>query len=151
MQEVWSLGQEDPPGLGNGNPLQDSCLGNPMDRGAWWSEVHGVAESDTTEQLSARCLTFYSNCGVERDKETERSASRLMLLSILKKGECDRHMAICVYSLCISNRKISHFLSNIYNEQQLKRYWQAVVGKFTEVLRIFSVLIFLGGFLNNHA
>ena len=37
------------PGEGNGNPLQDSCLGNPMDRGAWWATVHGVTkESDTT-------------------------------------------------------------------------------------------------------
>jgi len=31
------------PGEGNGNPLQYSCLGNPMDRGAWWATVHGVA------------------------------------------------------------------------------------------------------------
>ena len=34
---------------GNGNPLQYSCLGNPMDRGAWWVTVHGVdKELDTT-------------------------------------------------------------------------------------------------------
>ena len=33
---------------GNGNPLQYSCLGNPMDKGAWWATVHGVTkESDT--------------------------------------------------------------------------------------------------------
>ena len=37
------------PGGGNGNPLQYSCLENPMDRGACWARVHGVAESDTTE------------------------------------------------------------------------------------------------------
>ena len=30
------------PGEGNGNPLQHSCLGNPMDRGAQWATVHGV-------------------------------------------------------------------------------------------------------------
>ena len=35
------------PGVGNGNPLQYSCLENPMDRGAWWSIVHGVAKSWT--------------------------------------------------------------------------------------------------------
>ena len=37
------------PRKGNGNPLQYSCLGNPMDRGAQW--VHGVAKSDMTERL----------------------------------------------------------------------------------------------------
>ena len=43
------LGQEDSPGGGNGNPLQYYCLGNPMDRGAWWPIVHRVTKkSDTT-------------------------------------------------------------------------------------------------------
>ena len=32
------------PGEGNGNPLQSSCLENPMDRGAWWTVVHGVTK-----------------------------------------------------------------------------------------------------------
>ena len=36
------------PGEGNGNPLQHSCLGNPMDRGAWRATVLRVAELDTT-------------------------------------------------------------------------------------------------------
>ena len=37
------------PGEGNGNPLQYSCLENPMDRGAWWATVHGVTELDMTQ------------------------------------------------------------------------------------------------------
>ena len=40
-------GSERSPGEGNGNPLQYSCLGNPMDRGAWWGTVHGVPKSWT--------------------------------------------------------------------------------------------------------
>ena len=43
-------GVERYPGEGNGSPLQYSCLGNPMDRGAWWATVRGVAKSQT--QLS---------------------------------------------------------------------------------------------------
>ena len=39
-------------GVGNGNPLQYSCLGNPMDRGAWWTTVRRVTKSQT--QLSTR-------------------------------------------------------------------------------------------------
>ena len=42
---------------GNGTQLQYSCLGNPMDGGAWWAAVHGVAESWT--QLSGFTFTFH--------------------------------------------------------------------------------------------
>ena len=45
------------PGEGNGNPLQYSCLENPMDGGAWWAIVHGVAKSQT--QLSDFTFTFF--------------------------------------------------------------------------------------------
>ena len=59
MRETWiqSLGQEDAPGEGNGNPFQYSFLENPMDRGAWWATVHGVAKSQT--QLSDFIFTFH--------------------------------------------------------------------------------------------
>ena len=36
------------PGEENGNPFQNSCLRNPLNRGAWWATVHGVTESDMT-------------------------------------------------------------------------------------------------------
>ena len=42
---------------GNGDPLQDSCLENHMDRGAWWAVVHGVTKSLT--QLSNFTFTFH--------------------------------------------------------------------------------------------
>ena len=42
-------GLERAPGEGHVNPLQYSCLGNPMDRGAWKAIVHGVPDSDTTD------------------------------------------------------------------------------------------------------
>ena len=54
--QVQSLGREDSPGDGNGNPLQCSCLENSMDRGTWRATVHGVAMSQA--QLSNYHLTF---------------------------------------------------------------------------------------------
>ena len=44
------------PGGGHGTPLQYSCLENPMDGGAWWDTVHGIAKSRT--QLSNFTFTF---------------------------------------------------------------------------------------------
>ena len=44
-------------GEGNGNPLQYSCLENPMDRGAWWAAFHGVAKSRV--RLSDFTFTFH--------------------------------------------------------------------------------------------
>ena len=43
MQETPGSGRS--PGEGNGNPLQYSCLENPIDGGAWWATVHGVSKS----------------------------------------------------------------------------------------------------------
>ena len=47
LSSIPGLGRS--PGEGNGNPLQYSCLENPMEGGALWATVHGVAESDMTE------------------------------------------------------------------------------------------------------
>ena len=49
--QVQSLGGKDPLEKKNGNLLHYSCLENSMYRGAQWATVHGMAESDTTEQL----------------------------------------------------------------------------------------------------
>ena len=50
-------------GEGNGKPFQYPCLGNPMDRGAWWATVHGVAESQTRLSMHTHmvfpCVILY--------------------------------------------------------------------------------------------
>ena len=57
----WAISKIKPlsitPGEGNGTPLQYSCLENPMDGGAWWAAVHGVARSQT--QLSDFTFSFH--------------------------------------------------------------------------------------------
>ena len=53
------------PGEGNGNQLQYSCLGNPMDRGAWWATVHGVTELETTEWLNHHHHHHWISCWVD--------------------------------------------------------------------------------------
>ena len=42
---------------GNGNPLQYSCMENPMDRGAWWATVHGATKSRTQLSMKAQIIT----------------------------------------------------------------------------------------------
>ena len=57
-------------GEGNGTRLQYSCLGNPMDRGAWWAAVHGVAKSQT--RLSDFTFTFHFHA-LEKEMATHSS------------------------------------------------------------------------------
>ena len=57
-------------GEGNGTPLQDSCLENPMDGGAWWATVHGVAKSQT--RLSDFTFTFHFHA-LEKEMATHSS------------------------------------------------------------------------------
>ena len=57
-------------GEGNGTPLQYSCLENPMDGGAWWAAVHGVAKNQT--QLSDFTFTFHFHA-LEKEMATHSS------------------------------------------------------------------------------
>ena len=66
---------------GNGNPLQYSCLANPMDGGAWLAAVHGVAKSPT--QLNDFTFTFHFHV-LEKDLETH---SRVQAWRISGTGE----------------------------------------------------------------
>ena len=58
------------PGEGNGNSIQYSCLENPMDRGAWWATVHGVAKSRIG--LSDFAFTFHLHA-LEKEMVTHSS------------------------------------------------------------------------------
>ena len=55
---------------GNGNPLQYSCMENPIDGGAWWAAVHGVAQSQT--RLSNFTFTFHFHA-LEKEMATHSS------------------------------------------------------------------------------
>ena len=61
---TWIVGE------GNGNPLQYSCLEDPMDGGAWWAAVHGVAKSQT--RLSNFPFTFHFHA-LEKEMATHSS------------------------------------------------------------------------------
>ena len=71
------------PGEGNGNPLQSSCLGNPMDRGAWQAAVCRDAESDTTEWLN---LPTYLPTYTSLSTLYNRSACLRNVLSLEQTG-----------------------------------------------------------------
>ena len=67
LSSIPELGRS--PGEGNGNPLQYSGLGNPMDRGAWWATVQGVAKSRTQQRIHLY-LYFRSKKGRKRWNRT---------------------------------------------------------------------------------
>ena len=74
-------GSERSPGVKNGNPLQYSCLENPMDRGAWWATVHRVAKSWTQpKQLGVQaCITRRIRTYVKKAMERVKMNNCLIL------------------------------------------------------------------------
>ena len=72
-----------PSGEGNGNPLQYSCLENPMDRGAWWAAVHGVTKSRTL--LSDFTFTFHFHA-LEKEMATHSSVLVWIILRTAEPG-----------------------------------------------------------------
>ena len=69
--------------LGNGTPLQCSCLENPMDAGAWWAAVHGVAEGQTP--LSDFTFTFHFHA-LEKEMATHSSVLAWRILGTEEPG-----------------------------------------------------------------
>ena len=70
-------------GEGNGTPLQHSCLGNLMDRGAWKAAVHGVAEGRT--RLSDFTFTFHFHA-LEKEMATHSSVLAWIMPWMEKPG-----------------------------------------------------------------
>ena len=70
-------------GEGNGTPLQYSCLENPMDGGAWWAAVHGVAKSWT--RLSDFTFTFHFHA-LEKEMATHSSVLAWRILGMGEPG-----------------------------------------------------------------
>ena len=68
---------------GNGNPLQYSCLENPMDGGAWWAAVHGAATSQT--RLSDFIFTFHFHA-LEKEMATHSSVLAWIILGTGEPG-----------------------------------------------------------------
>ena len=72
-------------GEGNGNPLQYSCLENPMDRGAWWVAVHRVAQSQTQlkrlnmHHALEKEMATHSPVSLSRESQGQRSLVRCRL------------------------------------------------------------------------
>ena len=97
MQETWvrSLGYEDCPGEGNGNPLQYSCLENPMDGGAWQATVHGVTKSDVTELLN--------------NNENKRKIA--LAKCLVPCGHCRIYSALLLVLACIHESRLETFVS----------------------------------------
>ena len=70
----------------NGTPLQYSCLENPMDRGAWWAAVHGVAKSQTG--LSDFTFTFHFHA-LEKEMATHSSVLAWRVPVMVEPGRPD--------------------------------------------------------------
>ena len=85
------------PGGGNGNPLQYSCLENPMDRGAWWAAVHGDAESQiglsvsTSDKWLVSMLFDNSNTNISMALTVDKALSHLSFYShidLVRERDC---------------------------------------------------------------
>ena len=75
-------------GEGNGNPLQDSCLENPRDRGAWWAAVYGVAQSwtlliEVTQQQQEVLKVLFDNSFLFRIMRVHFNSNQLVVLAVM--------------------------------------------------------------------
>ena len=89
------------PGGGSGNPLQYSCLENPMDKGAWWATVHRVTKSRTRlKQLSMHHLQLQKQC------QAHTCVRSIIVDGWSEQFQSWRHFFLCAMLLLQTRRKI---------------------------------------------
>jgi len=104
---------------GNGIPLQHSCLENPMDGGAWWAAVHGVAKSRT--RLSDFTFTFHFHA-LEKEMATHSSVLAWRVPGMEKPGGLPS----------MGSHRVGHDWSDLAptEAEDIKKRWQ----EYTEEL-----------------
>ena len=132
MWETWvrSLCWEDSPGEGNGNPLQYSCLENPMERGAWQATVHGVTKS-RTRLSDFTFILMHVNLNIQKTKimasspitawqvdgETVGTVADFIFLGskITVDGDCSHEIKRCL----LLGRKVMTNLNSILKSRDI--------------------------------
>ena len=81
-KEMCIPGWERSPGVGHGNPLQYSCLENPIGRGAWWATVHRLTESDTPEATKYASMLLHHMADLSKCNRDQIHNAKLEVFTI---------------------------------------------------------------------
>ena len=110
---IPGLGQSS--GGGHGNPLQYSCLENPMDRGAWWATIHGVTKSQTRlKQLGTRHTTANT-------RQDSWENSLFLFIFTMAQSENNAHFAFHLKHFAVLYRGI--YISLYHFQLIYLKYW----------------------------
>ena len=104
------------PGEGNGNPLQQSCLGSPTDREAWWVTTHAVAELDRDQVTKQQQPVWVQLCSLLRGHSGRSKYSSILCSETLGAGSRSRttpssHSPILSLSFFASGSEVSPSLA----------------------------------------